>query len=221
MTEFVLLVVLGVVLTLDGVTVGQFMMSRPLVAGGLAGVVLGDAPTGFLVGAVLELFLLVTVPSGAGRYPEPGHASVVGVAGAVWVPGAPGLALGVALALVLGYVGAVTQTVQRRANRRWVPDPAEEPVTARGVTRGHWLSVAVDGARGGLLTLAGLLVVRGMASWAGPAWPLSEAETRGLLLVGAFVSLGIMGRALVSRSRWVLMAAGALVGILLGVGVAS
>ena len=52
------LVLLGGVLALDATSVGQFMFSRPLVAGALAGWVVGDAALGLSVGVVLELYLL-------------------------------------------------------------------------------------------------------------------------------------------------------------------
>lgn len=212
------LTVLGALLTMDGVTVGQFMLSRPLVAGGLAGLVLGDPAAGLLVGAILELFLLVAVPSGGGRFPEPGPAVVVGAAAAVWSPGPGGLALGVAAALVLGYAGAITQSAQRHLNVRWIPDPGRERVTPTTVARGHLGSIAVDAARGAVLTAVGLLLVRIVGDAAASSWPLDGDDTRALLLMGAFVSLGIVGRTLLAGRRWVLLAAGVVAGVLAGWG---
>jgi PTS system mannose-specific IIC component len=217
MIEWVGLALLGAVVTLDGVAVGQFMLSRPLIAGGLAGMWLGDPASGFLLGAVLELFLLVAVPSGAGRFPEPGPASVVGAAAAVWTGGAAGLAIGAASGLLLGYGGALSQAAQRHLNQRWVPDPADGPVSAAAIRRGHWLSLGLDALRGALLTTVGLLAVWLLAPWAADAWPLDDAATRGLLMMGAFVSLGILSRSLTARHRWVYLAAGAAVGLALAV----
>ena len=79
MTEFVRLALLGGVLGLDATAVGQFMVSRPLVAGWIAGWMAGEPAMGITVGAILELFLLVSVPSGGARYPEGSTAAVVGV----------------------------------------------------------------------------------------------------------------------------------------------
>ena len=221
MIEFLGLVLLGAWVTLDGVTVGQFMMSRPMVAGGLAGLWMGDPTTGFLLGAVLELFLLVAVPSGAGRFPEPGPAAVVGVAGAVWVPGPAGLAVGAAAALLLGYAGALSQGAQRHLNERWVPDPGAGPVTASDIRRGQWLSIGLDGLRGAGLSAIGLFAVSAVEPWAAGGWPLDAPATRGFLLIGAFVSLGILGRSLVARHRWAYLAAGVALGLALGVGVGT
>lgn len=216
--SFLLLTGLGAILTLDGVTVGQFMISRPLVAGLLAGLVVGDPGLGLLVGAILETFLLVSVPSGGGRFPEPGAATVVGVAAAVWGGGPGGLALGVAAALVVGWLGAVTQSMQRQLNGRWVPDPAHEAVTPEAVVRGHGLAIGLDFGRGALLTAAGLTAVVAAAPWVAGAWPLAAAETRGALVLGAFVSLGIVARTLLGGRRWLVLAAGLVAGLLVGWG---
>src|SRR6476469_9270072 len=69
---------LGGLLGLDVVSFPQAMISRPLVAATLAGVLIGNAPSGLLVGAALELVALDTLPFGASRYPEWGSAAVVG-----------------------------------------------------------------------------------------------------------------------------------------------
>lgn len=211
-----LLVLLGAVLTLDGVTVGQFMISRPLVAAALAGALLGDPATGLVVGAILEGFLLVAVPSGGGRFPEPGHAAVIAAAAAVTTGGGAGLALGVAAGLFFGWVGALTQTVQRELNGRWIPDPSQGPVTARAVSRGHLFSIGVDAMRGAAVTAVGLALVSLLSPWFVRGWELGLAETRAVLLLGVFVSLGIVARTLLHHRRWVALVLGLAAGFALG-----
>ena len=93
---------LGGLLALDATTVGQFMLSRPLAAGLLAGWVAGDPMAGFLVGVVLEIYLLVAFPVGGARFPEGATATVVAAATAATHTGAGALALGVGLGLVWG-----------------------------------------------------------------------------------------------------------------------
>jgi mannose/fructose/N-acetylgalactosamine-specific phosphotransferase system component IIC len=215
MTEVIQLAVLGSVLTLDAVTVGQFMLSRPLVAGCLTGLLLGDLTTGLLVGAILEVFLLVVVPSGGGRFPETGPAVVVGVAGAVWVGGAGGLAIGIALALILGQLSALTQGGQRHLNKRWMPDPGVGRVPVSAVWTAHLLAIGLDAIRGFAVTGLGLLLVRGVGSPLAEAWPLPFDQTRALLLVGAFVSLGIVAKGLLRGRRWIALVAGISVGVAL------
>ena len=53
--RWLLLIVWGGFVGLDGVSWLQVMISRPIVAGKVGGVLLGDAEAGFLAGAVLEL----------------------------------------------------------------------------------------------------------------------------------------------------------------------
>lgn len=215
MIEVAQLALLGAILAMDGVTVGQFMVSRPLVAGFAAGLLLGDPAGGLVVGAILEIFLLVVVPSGGGRFPETGPAVVVGAAGAVWIGGPGGLAVGVALALVLGQLGAVTQGAQRHLIERWVPDPSSGAISARAVTVAHLRAIAFDGLRGFSVTLVGLLLVKAAGSVPTWLWPLELEPTRALLLVGGFVSLGIVARALLRRRSWVALVGGFVAGLAL------
>jgi len=84
------LAILGGLLALDATSVGQFMISRPLVAGTLAGWWLGDPGLGLEIGAILELFYLAGVPAGGSRVPETGSASVVAVAVAMSAGGLAG-----------------------------------------------------------------------------------------------------------------------------------
>src|SRR5690606_15616708 len=85
------LLLLGGWMAVDGTSVGQIMVSRPLVAATLAGWVVGDPLAGLTAGVLLELFHLAVLPVGAARYPEGGPASVL--AGSLYalsesVPGA-------------------------------------------------------------------------------------------------------------------------------------
>ena len=61
--KIMLLSLLGGILSLDRLW-GQFMISRPIVAAPLAGVMLGDPYTGLQAGALLELFWIDKLPIG-------------------------------------------------------------------------------------------------------------------------------------------------------------
>ena len=61
---------LGALLGLDVVSFPQAMISRPIVAATLAGAFIGNPPAGLLIGVVLEMIALDTLPFGASRYPE-------------------------------------------------------------------------------------------------------------------------------------------------------
>src|SRR5918997_423225 len=92
-----ILVLLGAVLGLDVVSFPQAMISRPIVAATVAGAFVGEPSSGLLIGVVLELIALDTLPLGASRYPEWGSASVVGgalfAANAAFTPGAMAIAV--------------------------------------------------------------------------------------------------------------------------------
>jgi PTS system mannose-specific IIC component len=218
-SELLVLSLLGGLLALDATSVGQFMLSRPMVAATLAGWIVASPAEGFVVGALLEIYLLVSFPVGGSRFPEGGPAAVVAaaVAAASEAPGA--LALGLGLGLVWGQVGGFSVTALRMINARLAPDPARAPVTRGSVVGGHLAAVTLDFLRGYVVTAAGLVVGAALVRLA-PLWPMTEANTRGLLLVGAAVSLGILLRSYGGiRRRGILYAvglsAGALGGLLL------
>jgi hypothetical protein len=141
----------------------------------------------------------------------------VAAAAGVWVGGAEGLALGVTAGLVWGQIGAFSQSLLRRLNGRLVPVPGERAATPEAVTRAHLLALLLDGARGCLVTALGLVAVAFIAPHLSPAWPLGAFATRGLLLLGAFVSLGILARGEAPRPRrFLLFALGLGCGLLAG-----
>src|SRR5687768_1376197 len=78
---------LGGALALDATALGQFMLSRPMAAGLLAGWLAGDPATGFLVGVVLEIYLLVAFPVGGASFPEGATGTVVAAVTAASHPG--------------------------------------------------------------------------------------------------------------------------------------
>lgn len=213
--ELLLLSLLGGALALDGTSVGQFMVSRPLVAGPLAGWLLGDPFMGLAVGALLETYLLVSFPSGGARFPEGATAAVVAVASVTGADPLGALPLGVAVGLLWGQVGGLSVSALRRLNGRLVPEP--EGLRPERVAAFHTGAIALDGLRGALLTLLGVLAGRWAVGLLSGAWPLHPADTRGLLLVGGAVSVGVLLRALggYRRLRIVFIAgmAAALVGV--------
>lgn len=73
----------GAFIGLDRTAVGQFMISQPIVAGPLAGWVLGDAATGLLIGTALELVWLLDMPVGAFVPADSTVATVVATASAI------------------------------------------------------------------------------------------------------------------------------------------
>lgn len=213
-TELLALAVLGGLVALDGTALGQFMVSRPLVAATLAGAVMGDAGLGLAVGGVLELFYLSALPVGGARFPEGGPAAVVAGAIAVAAGGMPGLVAGVAAGLVWGAAGGQTVGWLRRINARLAPDPSSPLLTPSAVGRVQLVCVVLDFARGVVLTGVGALLGGLLAGTVREAWPLGDGWSVGLLLVGAAVPLGALLRSFGLRP--LLLGAGLAVGLLLG-----
>ncbi len=155
------LVLLGAVLGLDVVSFPQAQISRPLVAATLSGALMGDAMTGLLVGATLELIALETLPVGASRYPEWGSAAVVGGALFSRIAGDAGaMSLAVLATLATAWVGGWTMVMLRRLNG--VVARRAHPAIVRG-SRGavagvQLFGITADFIRGGALTLIAFAV---------------------------------------------------------------
>lgn len=208
-----LLVLWGTLTALDLVSVPQAMISRPLVAGAVAGWLAGDVQAGLRIGVLLELFALDVLPIGAVRYPDYGPATVVAAAFAAGAPWEFGLGLGTGLALVLAAAGGWTLLIVRRWNaraiqRRAAALAAGESGAIRFLQYGGLLR---DAARGALLTAGGLV-----AAWMLGRWVVLDRQTAvGLTLIAigsglAAAAAGAVrsaGRGL--RLKWFLAGLGA------------
>lgn len=156
--EMLGLLLWGTVVGLDLVSVPQIMIARPLVAGTVAGVILGDVAAGAMVGAILELFALDLLPVGAARYPDYGPGAVAGAALAAGAPDVFSLGLAVALGLGVGYGGQWAMYFTRRQNARDMEHhraglDGGDAASIRGV---HVRSIVRDGARAFVVTALGL-----------------------------------------------------------------
>jgi mannose/fructose/N-acetylgalactosamine-specific phosphotransferase system component IIC len=214
-----LLVCWGTLVGLDLVSVPQAMISRPIVAGSLAGLLAGDAEAGIRVGVLFELFALDVLPIGAVRYPDYGPATVVAAALAAGAPWELGLGLSAALGLVVAVVGGATLQLVRRSNARAIQHRAAalaagESGAIRLLQYGGLLR---DAARGAGLTLGGLVLAWAVSQWLN----LDRATAVGLTLVAvgsalaAAVSGAIRSAGRETRLRWLI--AGAVLGTLLAV----
>ncbi|MHB2035001.1 MAG: PTS sugar transporter subunit IIC, partial [Gemmatimonadaceae bacterium] len=154
LAELVPIALLGGVAGLDTVSFPQAMISRPLVAATLGGMLAGAPMHGLLAGAVLELIALETLPVGASRYPEWGSASVV--AGAIYATVAEGrevvgsLVVAVLGGLFMAWIGGWTMVKLRQRNAVWATRRrADLDAGSRGAVVGLQLSgLTADLARG-------------------------------------------------------------------------
>jgi mannose/fructose/N-acetylgalactosamine-specific phosphotransferase system component IIC len=214
------LVLWGTLVGLDLVSVPQAMISRPLVAGSVAGALVGDVETGLRVGVLLELFALDVLPVGAVRYPDYGPATVSAVALGVGTPWELGLGISTALGLVFALLGGWSLQVVRRWNARAIQRRAA--ALAAGESRAiRWLqygAILRDAARGFILTLAGLVVASTIAESVRLDRPTAVALT--LVAIGSALAAGVngalRGAGRGTRLKWLLggLATGILITVL-------
>jgi len=154
------LVVWGMFVGVDLVSLPQMMIARPLVAGAVAGAILGDIPTGLKLGIVFELLQYDILPVGAVRYPEYGPATVAAVATAHASAGVLGLGLGALVGLVTGLIGGLTINLLRRINSRIVHAAAAqlESGDPGALVRVHVGGLLRDALRAALVTMVGLVL---------------------------------------------------------------
>lgn len=163
-------------LELDAVTLGQWMLSRPIVGGTLIGVLAGDVRLGFWMGALIELLILEDLPIG-GAIPINGP---VAAASATLIAAGPG-GLAPGLALPAGYaLGVVYRAVdiQLRTSRAALSREAEDNLKERGTPRLGGLlvrAVCVQFAVTFVFLLAATFATRFLGNW---AWPWAPESAR-------------------------------------------
>jgi mannose/fructose/N-acetylgalactosamine-specific phosphotransferase system component IIC len=186
------LALLGGILGLDVVSFPQAMISRPLVASTLAGALIGQAPSGLLLGAALELIALETLPFGASRYPEWGSAAVVG--GAIFAshPAHPAGAMTLATlsALATTWIGGWTMVKLRQLNAVWAGQKREAlEAGARGsVVSLQLQGMTADFLRGALLTAVAYALLAPLASACIELWSVDARLSR-CIIVGLAASV--------------------------------
>jgi mannose/fructose/N-acetylgalactosamine-specific phosphotransferase system component IIC len=183
----------GTLVGLDLVSVPQMMVARPLVAGTVAGALIGDLPAGLALGVLFELFQYDILPVGAVRYPEYGPATVAAVSAAHLAEGAPGLGLGALVGLVTALAGGLSLDLLRRLNSRAVhaADVRLETGDPRALIRVHAAGIARDALRGALVTAFGLGLAWLAATAFVQALTLRAATTLGTALAAGAVAAGL------------------------------
>ena len=186
----------GTLVGLDLVSVPQMMIARPLVAGPIAGAILGDVPIGLELGVLFELFQLDILPMGATRYPEYGPATVAAVsvahaAGNV----AAGLGLGALVGLITAMVGGLTLHAIRVLNARAVhrATAALEAGDASVLARLHVTAIGRDAARAAFVTAVGLGLASVTREYLGGTLPPRGVTFLNVAAVGAALAAGTAG----------------------------
>ena len=219
LSQALLLIIWGVFVAVDLVSVPQAMICRPLVAGTVAGWIAGDVEAGLRVGVLFELFALDVLPIGAVRYPDYGPATVAAAALSAGAPWELGLGVSGALGLVLAVLGDWSLQLVRRINARAIQHRAAALAAGEGpaIRRLQYSGLARDAARGAALTTLGLV-----AGWLlANSLRIDRATALGLTLVcvgsalSAAVDGAIRSAGRDTRLRWLL--GGAVVGLILAV----
>lgn len=190
---FGLLLLWGTLVGLDLASVAQTMIARPLVAGTVAGVILGDPLAGGTVGVVLELFAIDVLPVGAARYPDYGIGAVAGAATAAGSPGMVGIGVAVTTGLIVAYLGEIGIVAIRKINTLDLRRHREglDAGHLREVRGLHLRGLIRDVARSALLTIVGLGLAVAAARWA--PGTIQSTLLMTLVLVGAGIGAATAG----------------------------
>ncbi len=186
------------------------MISRPIVAGPAAGLLLGDPEAGFWAGALLEVLSLHQLPVGASRYWDTGPAAVA--ATAAFVPGGGSVALLVAVGfgVIVGWLGSWSVHATRYLSARLVALEAPGTVTPASLTARHLAAMASDLLRAAALTFLAVWAFPRLAAGLADVPRLGDAVAAIILLVSASLMLGVDVRTIARGGRvWAAFGAGA------------
>jgi mannose/fructose/N-acetylgalactosamine-specific phosphotransferase system component IIC len=213
-STWVLLILLGGWVAADSTSMGQVMVSRPLVSATLAGWIAGDPVAGAAAGLILELFHLTVLPVGAARYPESGPpAVVVGAVFAISDQHALTLLTAVVFSLIWEMVSAKSVRGFRRINGRLVGSATNAMETEAMLEQRHLAAIGLDVLRGAMLVGGGILLLQFLIDVTPAATAASDSMAETTLHLSVVVLLAGALRLFGSRLKFV--AAGAVVGLLI------
>ena len=141
----ILLTVLACVATYDALATKTFALYRPLMAGTLAGLIVGDVYLGMAIGATLELIALGVYTYGGATIPDYQTGAIIGTALAS--VGSGGLAAQTALGLAVGLPAALLLTsldpLGRFLPTFWIhrADRYALEGNSRGLAVMHWTAI--------------------------------------------------------------------------------
>ncbi len=213
------LALLGGLTGLDSVSFPQAMVSRPIVAGPLAGLILGDPVSGMWAGALLELLSLRQLPVGANRVWDTGPAAVAAASAAVaWAGGPVALLVAAAVGVVVGWAGSWSVHLMRQQNARLVAGAPGTLETPARLTLRHLSATAFDLLRATALTAAALGCVAILATLLDDAPSGPTVAVAGLALLAiASLAVGVDVRMMArGRRAWMTFGAGMALSLVLG-----
>jgi mannose/fructose/N-acetylgalactosamine-specific phosphotransferase system component IIC len=185
---------LGGLLGLDVVSFPQAMIARPIVSSTLAGTFIGHAESGLLIGVVLELIALDTLPFGASRYPEWGSAGVVGgalfAAQARGMPGA--LPASILAALLTASISGWSMVMLRRIIARRLEQTRDriEEGSRDALLKLHLQGMSFDLLRGALVTTIAMLIFSPLVRAIVATWGSESVYSRAVVVVVSAIVAG-------------------------------
>lgn len=216
-TVVAVLALLAGALALDTTAALQVMVSQPLVAGTIAGALVGDIGVGTAVGAVLQLVWVGALPVGAAAFPDAAVGSVSAVGVAVLMTGGGvsqgwAVASGITAGLVAGAVGARVIGSLRRFSVRFATFAAAraEDGDASGVV------LAVAGSLAARFGAGAALAAAVMAIGLAAAGPLAGAQA-GVAFPAVVWAAPIAAATVVAKGKmhwqWAVLALGFVIGL--------
>jgi mannose/fructose/N-acetylgalactosamine-specific phosphotransferase system component IIC len=170
------------------------MIARPIVSSTVAGAFIGHSEAGLLIGVVLELIALDTLPFGASRYPEWGSAGVVGGALFAAQPkGMPGaLPASILAALLTASISGSSMVVLRRiiAGRLERSRDRIEEGSRSALVSLHLSGMSLDLLRGGIVTTVAMLVFSPLVRAIVATWGTESSYSRSVVVVVAAMVAG-------------------------------
>ncbi len=207
--ELALIFLLGGIVATDTTAAFQVLVSHPLVACTLAGLILGDLQVGLTMGVLLELPWLAEVPVGGVRINEGNVGALVSATLAVVLSRAVNrpevvffvtILWGIAVAFVGGWVVIACRRVNVLLLHR--ADAAAARGDVRGLSACHVGAIALMAVAGVLMTCAGVLgglaVLPPLVTAVPPSWDAAFGLTRAVVLG---VGLGAVCALLLSRKN--------------------
>jgi mannose/fructose/N-acetylgalactosamine-specific phosphotransferase system component IIC len=186
---------LGGVLGLDMVSFPQIMISRPIVSATVAGAFTGHPAAGLLIGAVLELIALETLPFGASRYPDWGSAGAVG--GAIFAAQPMGslgaLPVSVFIALLAAMFSSWSMVIVRKRTGRYALSMRGEIDTGnpKAVGAVQLRGLVLDLLRGIIVTLVSLVVCLPLSQYLVGTWQTDAVYSRAVVTaIAATIAAG-------------------------------
>ena len=188
--------IVGGILCLDRIVL-QVMISRPIVAAPLTGLILGDPYTGLITGAFIELFWIDRLPIGAYIPPNDTVAAILITASSIESARLLGglsqelIALAVLIVIPLGILAQKMELWIGNGNEKLVEEALSDAARgdARSIARRHCTAILKTYLLSVAFILIAMAVVIPAMTWLYPC--LAPQIVRGLkLLYGLFPLLG-------------------------------